>query len=125
MSWFDDLKQALPAYYPVTGPPDVVGYLRGSVDPAVWRNMETASKRNQMVILGNRPPTADDWVAAGVLQRGADQSVRFPSLTGFIVLYGGFVRRPWGKIFIVDVDALKQFPLDLLQWKRNYTPPRP
>jgi hypothetical protein len=39
MSWFDQLKQSLPAYYPTAGPADVVGYLRGSVYPGAWRNM--------------------------------------------------------------------------------------
>jgi hypothetical protein len=66
MAWFDQLKQVLAAYYPAAGSPDVVGYLRGSVDPNVWRNMETANKRNQMVVLGSKRPTYDDWVAAGV-----------------------------------------------------------
>jgi hypothetical protein len=124
MSWFDQLKQTLPAYYPPAGLPDVVGYLRGSIDPGVWRSMERAG-RQQMLILGSKPPSAEDWVAAGVATRGADQVVRLVSLTGFLVLYGGFSRRPWGKIFVSDAEGLAQFPKDLLTWKRNYVPPKP
>jgi hypothetical protein len=124
MSWFDDLKQTLPAYYPLGSAPDVVGYLRGSIDPGVWRGMER-SGRQQMLILGSKPPSTEDWVAAGVAARGADQVVKFGTLTGFIVLYGGFSRRPWGKIFVSDALGLAQFPKDLLTWKRNYVPPKP
>jgi hypothetical protein len=124
LSWFVDLKQALPAYYPAGGPPDVVGYLRGSVDPSVWRSMER-SGRQQMLILGSKTPALEDWVAAGVAARGTDQVVRLGNLNGFIVLYGGFSRRPWGKIFVADAAGLVQFPKDLLTWKRNYAPPKP
>lgn len=124
MSWFDDLKKTLPAYYPVGSQLDVVGYLRGSLDPGVWRSMENTG-RQQMLILGAKPPSQEDWVAAGVAQRGTDQVVKFVALTGFIVLYGGFVRRPWGKIFVSDTLGLAQFPKDLQTWTRNYLPPKP
>jgi hypothetical protein len=90
MAWFDDLKQALPAYYPPTGTPTIVGYLRGSIDPNFWRSMERAG-RHEMLILGSRPPNHEDWVAAGVAARGADQIVTISNLIGFIVLYGGLV----------------------------------
>ncbi len=124
MAWFDDLRQALPAYYPPAGLPDVVGYLRGSKDQSVWRNMEQGS-RNQMIILGSKPPTAEDWSAAGVAQRGSDQTITQRDLSGFIVLYGGFNRRPWGKIYVLDAEALQHFPTQIASWKNNYRPPMP
>jgi hypothetical protein len=121
---FFDLKQALPAYYPAGGLPDVVGYLGGSIDPSVWRSMEK-SGRQQMLILGSKTPTLEDWVAAGVAARATDQVVRVGNLSVFIVLYRGFSRRPWGKIFIADAAGLVQFPKDLLTRKRNYAPSKP
>jgi len=124
MSWFDDLKQALPAYYPPTSPSNIVGYLRGSVDPNVWRSMERAG-RHQMLILGSAPPNIADWVAAGVSARGSDQIVTISNLNGFIVLYGGFVRRPWGQLHIMTADGLRSFPTQIASLKRNYLPPKP
>jgi hypothetical protein len=78
-----------------------------------------------MIILGSKPPTAQDWAAAGVAQRGADQAITIRDLAGFIVLYGGFNRRPWGKIFILDDEALAHFPAQIASWKGNYRPPMP
>jgi hypothetical protein len=126
MNWFVQLKHALPAYYPISGPADVVGYLRGSGDPSVWRSMERTSRRYQMIVLGSLPPTLEDWGAAGVWQRGFDRqvTVRSTMLAGFIVLYGGFNRRPWGHICTADADALKTFPSALASWQANYVPPR-
>jgi hypothetical protein len=123
-AWFDDIKRALSAYYQ-PGTTDVVGYLRGSKDPNVWRSMEQTQNRNQMILLGSKPPTAQDWAAAGVAQRGADQTITIRDLAGFIVLYGGFNRRPWGKIFILDDEALAHFPGQVASWKGNYRPPTP
>ncbi len=126
MNWFDQLKQALPGYYRPSGPPDVVGYLRGSVSPDVWRQMEKNQNRHQMIVLGNTQPTQKEWDAAGVGQRGATQAVRLSSLTGFIVLYGGFMLRPWGAIHTASPDALTiGFPGSLQSWKRNYKAPAP
>jgi hypothetical protein len=126
MTWFDDLRRALPAYYPASGSLDIVGYLRGSLNPTDWRSMEINQHRNQMIILGNAPPAPLDWLAAGVQYRGGgDQVVKFRNLNGFIVLYGGFNRRPWGSIFILDAEGLKAFPNSILSWKQSYTPPKP
>lgn len=125
MAWFDDIKQVLSAYYPAGGLPNVVGYLRGTKDQNVWRSMERTSSRNQMIILGSRPPTPQDWSDAGVAQRGADQTITLGDLNGFIVLYGGFPRRPWGKICVVDADALRFFPQQIASWRTNYRPPAP
>jgi hypothetical protein len=126
MNWFIQLTQALPAYYPPNMPADIVGYLRGSNDPNVWRSMEKVNSRYQMIILGSSPPTAEDWQAAGVLQRGVGQQVALTitDLTGFIVLYGGFNRRPWGHICTLDADAIDTFPRSIANWQRNYLPPR-
>lgn len=126
MQWFVQLKQALPGYYAPGRPADIVGYLRGSVDPAVWRQMAQSQGRHQMLILGNAEPTQKEWDAAGVGQRGASQPVRFASLAGLIVLYGGFMLRPWGQIHPTTPEALSTgFPASLQSWKRNYAPPRP
>jgi hypothetical protein len=73
-----------------------------------------------MLILGNRPPTNDDWIAAGVAQRDEVQTIRRPMLNGLIVLYGGFIRRPWGGIHEADQDALTLgFPASLRSWQQN------
>jgi hypothetical protein len=81
--------------------------------------------RHQMIILGSVEPTRDDWVAAGVGMRGEQQTIRFDGLNGFIVLYGGFMYRPWGQIHLATPDAVTiGFPSSLNDWKRNYRPPR-
>jgi len=120
VDWFTQLKQVLTAYYP-PGPADVVGYLRGSASPQVWKSMaQGPAPRHQMLILGNRPPGPEDWVAAGVAQRDAVQTIRLSSLTGLIVLYGGFIRRPWGQICEASHDALTiGFPSSLQSWRTN------
>jgi hypothetical protein len=120
MAWFDELKAALPAFYP-GGPSDtIVGYLKGNSSPTEWRSME-AQGYQQMLILGTTPPTLKDWEAAGVAQRGAQATIQISQLAGFIILYGGFVYRPWGKIFQIDDDALNiGFPSAIQSWKRNY-----
>ena len=126
MNWFDQLKNALAAYYPPGQPGDIVGYLQGSASPMIWRSMALGDRpRNQMMILGSLPPTQEAWVAAGVAQRDQIQVIRFAALNGFIVLYGGFVLRPWGKIFESSHDRLTQgFSSSLDSWRRNYMPPR-
>jgi hypothetical protein len=127
MSWFDQIKAVLPGYYPASQPGDVVGYLRGSPSHAVWRLMQQGDRpRHQMIILGSVEPTRDEWIAAGVAQRlGEVQTIRIDMLNGFIILYGGFMYRPWGSIHFADADALTNgFPSSLNDWKRNYRPPR-
>ncbi len=125
MSWFDQVKQVLPGYYPADRPADIVGYLRGSPNAMVWRQMEAGPQpRNQMLILGNTEPTREEWIAAGVEQRGEPQPIQFTMLIGFIVLYAGFMIRPWGRIHTASQDALTLgFPASLNDWRRNYRPP--
>ncbi len=127
MTWFDQVKQALPGYYRNDRPADIVGYLRGSPNAMIWRQMEQGPRpRNQMLILGNTEPTRDEWIAAGVEQRGEAHVIRYATLNGFIVLYAGFMIRPWGRIHTASHDALTLgFPASLNDWKRNYRPPRP
>lgn len=127
MSWFDQIKSVLPGYYPANQPADIVGYLRGSSNPAIWRQMREGDRpRHQMIILGSVEPSREAWTAAGVAQRlGEMQTVRFNALNGFIVLYGGFMLRPWGSIHVATADAVGiGFPSSLNDWRRNYTPPR-
>lgn len=79
-----------------------------------------------MIVLGNRPPTAEDWGHAGVGQRNGEQhEIKLDDLAGFIVLYGGFPRRPWGHIVVPDDDVRTYgFPGSLRSWKTNFRPPR-
>lgn len=120
MAWFDDLKATLPAFYPGGAADTIVGYLRGNSTASEWRSMELSGYQ-QMLILGSIPPTQKDWDAAGVAQRGTPSTIRIDQLDGFIILYGGFIYRPWGKIFQIDDDALTiGFPAALQSWKRNY-----
>jgi hypothetical protein len=105
MDWFSQLRQALGAYYDAQ-PADIVGYLRGSASPQVWRSMASGpAPRHQKLILGNRPPSTEDWAIAGVAQRDTVQTIRLPTLTGLIVLYAGFPSRPWGEIHEATPDA--------------------
>ena len=121
MNWFNQLRQVLAAYYPAGQPMDVVGYLQGSANPMVWRTM---TPRHQMIILGSVPPSHEEWVAAGVAHRGEIQTIRLAMLNGFIILYGGFMLRPWGSIHTTSQDALTLgFPGSLDSWRRNYRPP--
>lgn len=125
MDWFAQLRLALPDYYRSDFPSDIVGYLRGSIAPAVWRQMAAMQNRHQMLILGNTEPTEREWEAAGVAQRGASEAVKIGILNGFIVLYGGFVLRPWGQIHEATTDARSiGFPASLASWKRNTPKPR-
>jgi hypothetical protein len=120
MAWFDDLKNTIPAFYQSPATDTIVGYLRGSATPAEWITQEQFDKP-QMMILGSIPPTEKDWLAAGVAQRGTTTTIQITMLAGFIVLYGGFVYRPWGKIYQQDDDALNiGFPAALQTWKRQY-----
>ena len=124
MSWFDQIRLALPEYYRSDRPNVIVGHLRGSSDPAVWRMMEVAG-RNQMVLLGNVEPNREDWEAAGVAQR-ADQptAITLNTLSGFIILYAGFIRRPWGRIHLTSAEALKNYQMQIESWRRNKPPSR-
>jgi len=126
MTWFPQVRQTLAAYYPASQPADIVGYLQGSANPMVWRSMAQGSPaRHQMLILGSVPPTQEEWIAAGVAQRQEIQTIRLPALAGLIVLYGGFMLRPWGEIHPASHDALTLgFPAALASWQRNYRPPR-
>jgi hypothetical protein len=121
MDWFQQLRTTLAAYYPAGTPADVVGYLQGSATPAVWRNM-IANGRQQMIILGSTPPNQDDWVAAGVAQRHEVRAIRQADLNTFIIAYGGFIRRPWGKIFTLSPDLLRDYDRLVLANFRNNMP---
>jgi hypothetical protein len=124
MSWFEQVRRALPAYYPEVGDATIVGFLQGSASPAVWKQMADIQGRHQMLILGNQEPNREDWMAAGVAQRGSVQAIHIHDLGGWIVLYGGFVRRPWGQLHEITPDALTLgFPGSLQSWKNN-TPRR-
>ncbi len=117
---FNQLRQVLHPFYHREEPP-VVGYLRGSVSAGVWRSMHEKG-RTQMLILGNRAPTREQWEAAGVGHRlGDTREVKFPDLQGFIILFGGFmVDRPWGKICAATQDASELgFPGALRDFKRH------
>lgn len=124
MQWINELKTACGDHYDANGPADVVGYLRGSGDPGVWRSM-AASGSGQMIVLGNLTPTQEEWVAAGVAQRIAEVTVTETMLAGFMILYGGFMYRPWGHITVADHDVRTLgFPGSLKSWQTNYMAPR-
>jgi hypothetical protein len=117
MDWFSQLRTVLADYYPQAGPQDIVGYLRGSRDPAVWRSM-IQSGREQMIILGSVPPTDEEWAAAGVANRGSVQTIRFNDLWTFIITYGGFmVTRPWGKISTLTTELYRDYGRTLAQFR--------
>ena len=127
MTWFTQLKAALPKYYNPQST-RIVGYLRGSDDPYVWASMER-TRTSQMIILGNTPPTLKQWTDAGVAHRAADQktimesqlNVCIPGVAprGFMVIGGSGTPRPWGNIVTIDDDAITYFPRHLESWKRN------
>ncbi|MBT0956758.1 hypothetical protein IV417_05130 [Alphaproteobacteria bacterium KMM 3653] len=124
MDWMEQMRQVLRGHYDPAGPADVIGYLRGSADPGVWRQMERTGS-GQMIILGNRPPSQREWAAAGVAQRGGEVVVTRAMLNGFMVLYGGFMIRPWGHIVVPDHDVRTLgFPGSLASWTRNYIAPQ-
>ena len=84
MNWFEQLRTVLKDYYPAGNSPDIVGYLRGSKDPNVWRGMRTG----QMIVLGSVPPTNAEWAAAGVAGRGEVQTIRLEDMRMFLITYG-------------------------------------
>lgn len=118
MAWFDDLKTALPRYYPGGAGDRVVGYLRGASDRGVWIAMQQGPKA-QMIVLGSAAPTQAEWDAAGVGGRGGQATITIDMLAGFIILYDGFMYRPWGGIYLDDADCQRTFPGSLASWKRN------
>ncbi|MEM9224406.1 MAG: hypothetical protein AAGB11_18680 [Pseudomonadota bacterium] len=126
MSWVQQMKAVLAGHYDPTVDASILGYYRGSSGAGVWKDM-AAHGSGQMVILGNRPPTKEEWDAAGVGQRGGqDVVLKTHMLSGFIILYGGFMYRPWGHIAEMSQDALTLgFPGSLRSWKANYMPPKP
>jgi hypothetical protein len=127
MSRFDQIKAVLPSCYPANRPADIVGDLRGSGSQVIWRLMQQGDRpRHQMIILDSVEPTKEEWIAAGIEQRlGELQTIRLAALNGFIVLYGGFMFRPWGSIHLATADALAiGFPSSLNNWRQNYRPPR-
>ena len=124
MTWIIQMKSTLRDHYDPARDESIVGFLRGTGNPAIWRSMHGAGS-GQMIILGNRPPSNEDWIAAGVAQRGTEVTVTTPMLLGFMVLYGGFMFRPWGHIVVPNSDVLTYgFPGSLQSWQRNYKPPR-
>lgn len=115
----DRLREVLCDYYPADGPADVVGYLKGSGDPNIWRVM-ARQQQPQLMVLGSLPPTQEDWVAAGKPStQDPIQTIHTKDLDGFIILYGGFVRRPWGRIELVDADATKYYQSSTIDNFRN------
>lgn len=122
MIWFDKLRQVLSAYYPAS-PQDIVGYLQGSKDPMVWYRMLMGG-RQQMIVLGSVEPIAKEWEAAGVAQRGAVQVITLNDLAanGFMIVYGGFVLRPWGKIIRFDKKVEDSYEQNTLSNFRRNTP---
>lgn len=124
MAWFDEVKRCLGAHYDPAFPADTVGFLQGSDQPMVWRQMQMTGS-GQMMVLGNRPPSHEDWVAAGVAQRGMVREIKLRALAGFFVVYGGFMYRPWGHIVnhtpAAERDAM---PSSVQRWTYNFMPPR-
>jgi hypothetical protein len=111
----------LSAYYSGSQPDEIVGYLQGSKDPMVWYKMLLGG-RQQMIILGSAEPTAKEWEAAGVAQRGAVQAIRLSELAGngFMIVYGGVVLRPWGKIVRFEKSIEDNYETNTLSnFRRN------
>lgn len=122
MAWLNQMKACLSDYYSSSQPSNIVGYLKGSSSPSVWKSMAMGSRpKNQMVVLGNIPPSKNEWEAAGVDERGEPTAITEELLgNDWIILYGGFMYRPWGKLFEIDDDALNiGFPSSLESWRRN------
>jgi hypothetical protein len=44
--WLDQLLEVLRDFYPQDGPQGVIGYLKGSSDPNVWRMKAVQQKPN-------------------------------------------------------------------------------
>jgi len=117
--WLDQLRQVLRDFYPPDGPADVVGYLKGSGDPNVWSLMALRQKP-QHLILGSLPPTRETWVAAGKPGQDPIQTIHTRDLDRLIVLYGGFIYRPWGRIELLDAEALKYYQSSTIDsFRRN------
>jgi len=118
--WFDQLRAVLSDYYPQDGKKDVVGYLRGSKDPNIWRIMRFQQHKHQMLLLGSEPPTQSEWAAAGVGGRTDTNIVFLGDLDNLIVLYGGFmVTRPWGQIHERTPEALQHYQGTIDSFRRN------
>ncbi len=119
--WLEQLRTVLRDYYPANQPQDIVGYLRGSKSPEIWRQMRDDRQRHQMLLLGSVAPTQAEWAAAGVAGRGNTNIVYVRDLTGLIVLYGGFmVTRPWGQIYPYSAEAMQHYQTSTLDsFRRN------
>jgi len=119
--WFDELKRALPRFYTRRYPTNIVGYLRGAGGPIQWR-VSALLGRHQSIILGNEPPSEEDWKEAEILQRKRHQHViLIQNISGWIVLQNGGSRRPWGQLFEIDDDRLGIcFPKSLERWRRKF-----
>ena len=116
--WLDDLRTVLHDFYPDDGPQNVVGYLKGSADPSVWRIMAMQGREQQMV-LGSVPLTVKEWVDAGKPGSEPIQTLTPDHFNGFIIMYNGGSPRPWGKIGIPDQETLKHYQTATLDNFRN------
>lgn len=119
--WLDQLRAVLSEFYPPDGPPDVVGYLKGSDNPDEWRIRATVDKKPQMLVLGNTPPNPQRWVDAGKFgpADGPIHTIYPGKLNGFIIIYGGFGPLPWGRIETLDDDALKHYQSSTIETFRR------
>jgi|HubBroStandDraft_2_1064218.scaffolds.fasta_scaffold1454982_1 hypothetical protein len=119
--WLDQLRGVLSEFYPPEGPANVVGYLKGSDDPNVWRIKALQYEKPQMLVLGNTPPDAQRWVDAGKFgpADGPVSTVYPEKLNGFIIIYGGFGPLPWGRIELLDNDALTHYQSSTIDAFRN------
>ena len=106
---FQQLRAVLNRYYLPAPAPPVVGYLRGSVTPGIWR-AKIADHNEQLMLLGNAEPTAADWANAGVEHRtGETQQITLPMLNAFVLTYGGFMAgRPWAAICDENEDCQRR-----------------
>lgn len=120
MDWFARLTQCLAPYYPADHESDIVGYLRGSASTATWRTM--LSHRPQMLVLGNVPPSRNQWIAAGVADRYPEATIRLDEMAGWGVVYVGFMYRPWGSLVPLSDPRFGQYADQLERWRRNDNP---
>ncbi len=124
MHWFERLKNCLALHYDPSFPKDVVGFLQGSQDRNVWLKMAEAGS-GQMLVLGNRPPSSKEWEAAGVAQRHNIQEIKIKDLNGFVIVYGGFMYRPWGHIVVSTSGIMGDaFSASIQSWTRNFMSPK-
>ena len=99
MEWLEQLLAELSEFYPSSGQQDIIGYLKGGRGPKEWHRVIRDKGRPQMLILGSAPPSDADWLDAGVLERNLPVIVvRRADLQSFVILYGGFKARPWGRL---------------------------